>query len=185
MLSPGQSYDLGVTLTAAAGLPAGSRCDVLVEGANVSGIPTTSDVVRLSALVPEGGTSDEPVGRTFTGNDDFDNSQSTLVGVEFTSVPNQLQLGRMLSALPFLWVPNSNQGTISKIDTRTGRELGRYRVCPGRCRTPTRPAPPSTCTATAGSATARSARAVKVGLSKTAATSTATATASSRPRRHQ
>lgn len=130
VLSQGQSYDLGVTLTAAPGAPVGSRCDLLVEGANVSGSPATSDVVRLTALVPETSSGGGPVGRTFTDNDDFDSSQSTLVGVEFTTVPNQLQLGRTLSALPFLWVPNSNQGTISKIDTRTGRELGRYRVCP-------------------------------------------------------
>jgi uncharacterized repeat protein (TIGR01451 family) len=130
VLSPGQSYDLGVSLVSAAGLPAGNRCDVWVTGANISGIPATSDVVRLSGLIPESSSSGEPAGRTFTSDEDFDNSQSTLVGVEFNSVPNQLQLGRTQSALPFLWVPNSNQGTISKVDTRTGRELGRYRVCP-------------------------------------------------------
>lgn len=128
VLSPGQSYDLGVTLTASATAPAGSRCDLLVEGANVTGTPSTADVVRMSALVPSGGGSGTPAWKTFTSNDDFD--QGTLVGVEFSSVANQLQLGQSPVALPFLWVPNSNQGTISKVDTRTGRELGRYRVCP-------------------------------------------------------
>jgi len=31
--------------------------------------------------------------------------------------------------LPFIWVPNNN-GTISKVDTETGKELGRYWVAP-------------------------------------------------------
>jgi streptogramin lyase len=28
----------------------------------------------------------------------------------------------------FIWVPNTNLGTVSKVDTRTGNEVGRYRV---------------------------------------------------------
>jgi streptogramin lyase len=32
-------------------------------------------------------------------------------------------------ALQVIWVSNSAEGTVSKLDTETGRELGRYRVC--------------------------------------------------------
>lgn len=129
VLSPGQAYDLGVTLTAAPEAPAGSRCEVLLEGSNVTGSPATTDVVRLVAVV-ESESSGKPKWRVFTDNEDFDQGTGTLVGVEFTSVANQLQLGETAVTLPFLWVPNSNQGTISKVDTRTGFEVGRYRVCP-------------------------------------------------------
>ncbi|MGC8989971.1 MAG: hypothetical protein ACP5MD_07615, partial [Verrucomicrobiia bacterium] len=31
---------------------------------------------------------------------------------------------------PYIWVPNSNESTVSKLDTRTGRELARYRTGP-------------------------------------------------------
>jgi streptogramin lyase len=66
-------------------------------------------------------------GRTYTVNDDFD--EGTLVGVEHTTVPDQLQLSDELVTLPFIWVPNMN-GTVSKVDTETGDELGRYIVAP-------------------------------------------------------
>lgn len=31
---------------------------------------------------------------------------------------------------PFIWIPNSGEGTMSKLDVRTGKELGRYRTGP-------------------------------------------------------
>ena len=31
----------------------------------------------------------------------------------------------------YIWIANSAEGTVSKIDTRTGDEIGRYRVAPG------------------------------------------------------
>lgn len=34
------------------------------------------------------------------------------------------------NGFPFLWVPNSAEGTISKVDTVTGEEIGRYRTGP-------------------------------------------------------
>lgn len=35
------------------------------------------------------------------------------------------------STFPFIWIANSGEGTISKLDVRTGAELGRYRTGPG------------------------------------------------------
>ncbi|MBU3966209.1 MAG: PEF-CTERM sorting domain-containing protein [Euryarchaeota archaeon] len=66
--------------------------------------------------------------RTYTLDADFD--EGTLVGVEHTSVADQLQLSKTPSALPFIWIPNSNEGTVSKVNTETGQELGRYRTGP-------------------------------------------------------
>lgn len=68
-------------------------------------------------------------GRLYTVNSDF--QEGTLVGVENLTVRDQLQLSKTSTTLPFIWVPNSSEGTISKINTTTGMELGRYRVGPG------------------------------------------------------
>jgi hypothetical protein len=62
--------------------------------------------------------------RTYTVDADFD--EGTLVRVEHETVHDQLQLSNESGALPFIWVPNSNEGTVSKYDTVTGDELGRY-----------------------------------------------------------
>lgn len=66
--------------------------------------------------------------RTYTTNADFD--EGALVGVEHTTVADQLQLSSQQTTLPFIWVPNSPVGSVSKVDTVTGNELGRYYVAP-------------------------------------------------------
>ena len=63
--------------------------------------------------------------RTYTLDADF--AEGTLVGVEYITVPDQLQLTEEAVTLPFIWVPN-NEGTISKVNTETGNETGRYWV---------------------------------------------------------
>ncbi|GAB6168296.1 hypothetical protein JCM1393_07560 [Clostridium carnis] len=68
-----------------------------------------------------------PNEKLYTLNSDFD--EGILNGVEHDTVPNQLQLSKINTSLPFIWVPNNN-GTISKVDTNTGNELGRYIVWP-------------------------------------------------------
>jgi streptogramin lyase len=62
--------------------------------------------------------------KTYTVDADFD--EGTLIGVEHETVHDQLQLSEESGTLPFIWVPNSNEGTVSKYDTVTGYELGRY-----------------------------------------------------------
>ena len=66
--------------------------------------------------------------RTYTTNADFD--EGILYGIEHDTVSHQLQLleGEVTN-LPYIWVPNG-QGTISKVHTITGNELGRYWVSP-------------------------------------------------------
>lgn len=63
-------------------------------------------------------------GRMYTLNKDFE--EGKLVGLETLTVKDQLQLSKSATTLPFIWVPNSNDGSISKVDTVTGNELGRY-----------------------------------------------------------
>jgi hypothetical protein len=81
-------------------------------------------VVSLLAVMPATAIVSS---RIYTVDADFD--EGTLVGVEYETVPNQLQLNNTSTTLPFIWVPNQ-EGTVSKIDTETGDELGRYRISP-------------------------------------------------------
>lgn len=41
---------------------------------------------------------------------------------------NQLQLSQQIGTFPLLWVANAGEDTVSKIDTNTGKEIGRYRT---------------------------------------------------------
>lgn len=62
---------------------------------------------------------------TFNTGADF--SAGLLDGVG--TLETGLQLTSYQQPLPYLWVPNLND-TVSKVDTVTGRELGRYRTVP-------------------------------------------------------
>ncbi|MDP3622795.1 MAG: hypothetical protein Q8R66_02565, partial [Methanobacteriaceae archaeon] len=63
----------------------------------------------------------------YTNDSDFDKGNVT--GLEYNSTNNQLQLSNSSSsANPFIWVPNSNEGTVSKVNTLTGMEVARYKT---------------------------------------------------------
>ncbi len=64
-------------------------------------------------------------------------SETTSLGVEHETVHDQLQLSSTTEILPFIWVPN-NDGTVSRLHTETGNELGRYRVAPHSDSNPSR-----------------------------------------------
>jgi len=67
------------------------------------------------------------ISKTYTLDADFD--EGTLIGVEHDTVHDQLQLSQEVTTLPFIWVPNAT-GSVSKINTETGKEIGRYLVAP-------------------------------------------------------
>ncbi len=76
--------------------------------------------------------------QSYTTDADFDGG--VLVGVEHDSVHDQLQLvpgSGGVTTFPFIWVPN-NEGTVSKVSTETGDELGRYWVAPFSNSSPSR-----------------------------------------------
>lgn len=67
--------------------------------------------------------------REYTLDADFD--EGTMVGVNHDFPNNdQLQLDRIPSTFPFLWVAASGRSTIVKIDTVTGQVLGEYESRP-------------------------------------------------------
>ena len=69
------------------------------------------------------------ISRTYTLNADF--NEGILTNLNHDVIDDQLQINTSDLAdvnYSFIWVPNTNLGTISKVDTRTGNETGRYRV---------------------------------------------------------
>lgn len=65
--------------------------------------------------------------KTYTLDADFD--LGVLFNVNHTAPNNnQLQLNQQIGTFPLLWVANAGEDTVSKIDTNTGKELGRYRT---------------------------------------------------------
>lgn len=73
----------------------------------------------------------------YTSDSDFDNG--TLVNLEHDTVHDQLQLtNKSQSSFSFIWIPNSNEGTVSKVDTITGQEVARYRTGPYNYGSPSR-----------------------------------------------
>lgn len=67
-----------------------------------------------------------PFTKTYTLDADF--NLGTLNGV-VTNV-NQLELSSTPTTWPYAWVANAGEGTLSKIDTATGKELARYYTGP-------------------------------------------------------
>jgi hypothetical protein len=102
----------------------------VIATAGSTGNPNNVDQVACVTAI---GTT--PISRIYTTTADF--QQGRLVGVT-TATPDQLELSDALVTTPFIWVPNSNQGTISKVETRSGREVGRYRVGPQEWCNPSR-----------------------------------------------
>ena len=96
---------------------------------------TLTIVLLLTFAMLTNGANALVTTRIYTLDADFD--EGTLVGVEHETVHDQLQLSREITTLPFIWVPN-NDGSVSKFDTGTGKELGRYLVSAGSDSSPSR-----------------------------------------------
>ncbi|MHB8521793.1 MAG: right-handed parallel beta-helix repeat-containing protein [Limisphaerales bacterium] len=129
----GAATEVRIVVTAATNLTAGASNAFLV-GAVSTADPTKSDTIKIiTTAVTDTAT---PQSGVYTFDADFE--KGVLNGVEFQTVHDQLQLAAESVTLPFIWVPNSNEGTVSKVDTRTGRELGRYRTGPTSSGSPSR-----------------------------------------------
>lgn len=124
-VAPGAATELVVTVTPDATVTGGSACDLLLAAAAV-GEPARNDAIRMVTTARTPSTS--PVDALFTSTADFE--KGWMSGVDAWSTRDQLQLSPGGGVLPYLWVPNSSDNTVSKVDTRTGRELARYRVAP-------------------------------------------------------
>ena len=67
--------------------------------------------------------------RVYTSGAHFDEGE--LLDVNHSYVHDQLQLSKHGTTIfPIIWIANADEGTVSKLDTQTGRELGRYYTGP-------------------------------------------------------
>jgi hypothetical protein len=122
-LDPGAGQELWLEISPGSNVPSGSQQEVV---ATVSSFGNSQARDSIRVVVTAVGLSASPQGGIYTLTSDF--AKGVLGGLEAETVRDQLQLARESVTLPFIWVPNSNEGTVSKIDTRTGRELARYRT---------------------------------------------------------
>ncbi len=73
--------------------------------------------------------SSDSKGESTTSGDATDSGESSSEGGDDTTTggtENCVPAGSKVVEFSYIWIANSSQGTISKIDTTTGQELGRY-----------------------------------------------------------
>ena len=80
----------------------------------------------LMAISFAEGVKASPSMWVYTNNADWEKGVEK--GVNHVEVPDQLQLNKNITMDIFIWIANSAEHTVSKLDTRTGAEVGRYRV---------------------------------------------------------
>ncbi|MFZ5988016.1 MAG: prenyltransferase/squalene oxidase repeat-containing protein [Bacillota bacterium] len=80
----------------------------------------------------------EQISSVYTNDEDFD--KGNMSGVNHSEVNNQLQLNKSAEVFPYIWIANAGEGTLSKLDTRTGKEVARYRTGPNSSTSPSRTA---------------------------------------------
>ena len=119
-LGSGAWQNSGISIEAPAG-------GVVIEFKELAGWVKPANVTA-TVLVSKSTDASGGYGKVYTLNSDFEAGK--IVGLEDQTAKDQLQLSKKSTTLPFIWVPNSDEGTISKINTETGVELGRYRVGP-------------------------------------------------------
>jgi RHS repeat-associated protein len=114
----------------------------LLPFAVIDQTPVSADVAPANSLAPRseqvsllpsllGDSTLNNAGRVdFGSGENFANG--TLFNLNLTDVVDQLRLNKTgnVETFPFIWIANSGEGTMSKFDTTTGQELGRYRTGP-------------------------------------------------------
>lgn len=93
---------------------------------------TSCAVVAMSAGVAVGpATAVTAPGTSWDTQAQLDGPTTTLNNTVTTTVDDgEVRLSDQTQAFPFIWIAQSNRGTIAKIDTVTGQVLGEYRSAP-------------------------------------------------------
>jgi len=122
-LVPSGFWEFRAEVTAGANVP-GNASNILFVTATSLANTNRRDTVKMITSTKI--ATNVPQSRLYTTDADFEDG--TLVGTEYGD--DQITLSDRAVVPPFIWVPNSDVGTVSKVDIRTGREIGRYRTCP-------------------------------------------------------
>ena len=133
VIMPGGSLEMRVMVTAGSGVANGAIQNVIVTAESMNN-PAAIDEVKMTTTVDN--SLRVPGPGFYTSDADFD--KGTLTGLEHETAHNQLMVSPDAQTFPYIWVPNSNEGTVSKVDTRTSRELARYRTGPSSSGSPSR-----------------------------------------------
>jgi hypothetical protein len=64
--------------------------------------------------------------KTYTTTGDF--GVGTLFNTSNTDVADQLQISKIKTTYPVMWIANAGEDTVSKVDTNTGATLAKYRT---------------------------------------------------------
>ena len=117
-------------------------------GGDLADNPSSGDPTSEAGTTPSGGdlgsgslgdggsigpgTTPDPTIKVGRGGTPFDPRDDGSAGVKVDPSGNIVIDPKDFggSALPVIWVANSAEGTVSKLDTRTMKELARYRTCP-------------------------------------------------------
>ncbi|MCB9702991.1 MAG: hypothetical protein H6711_13940 [Myxococcales bacterium] len=121
----------GESMTSGSGGSSGSS-----GGSSSTSAGETSTSGTSAATITDGTTTDDP--GPVCGNgivedgeacDDGDNIDNNACSNACTKVPcDQQEGGNLEDVLSYIWISNSSQATVSKINTKTAIEEGRYRV---------------------------------------------------------
>jgi streptogramin lyase len=125
--------DLRIDVTPVATLATASTQEIVVTAISTDEA-SKEDTVKIIARA--GGVPDVPPGIQFSGATDL--TGTATLGLVSSADGLQLQLSERFSTFPFIWVPNSNEATVSKVDTLTGQEVARYRTSPVVLASPSR-----------------------------------------------
>lgn len=119
----GATASFRVEVTPAAGAPSPLERSLAFTAASTSDL-AIADTVKMTVSVVSNAST--PQKGTYTLDADF--AKGAFLGTRSRS--GKLELTEESVTFPFIWVPNSNEGTVSKVDTRDGREIARYRTVP-------------------------------------------------------
>ena len=122
-LLPGASWEFRAEVTASSAVSPGGSAAISVTATSAAN-PGRTDTVKMVTSTQI--VTNVPQAVQFATDAEFE--LGTQVGTMYSS--SQLTLSTDSVTWPFIWVPNSNEGTVSKVDARTGAEVARYRTCP-------------------------------------------------------
>jgi uncharacterized repeat protein (TIGR01451 family) len=107
---------------------------------NKNGIPKNKPLfillIIIAAFLSFGTVGAADSSQNYTTDLNFD--VGNLNGVEHQTVHDQIQLPSTSDVPEFIWVPNTNEGTVSKVNTKNGAEVACYRTSPVNYACPSR-----------------------------------------------
>lgn len=125
--SEGATDSAGTTATPT-GSSSGPTTDPTTGDATTMGVASTGTSGSSSTTGPVGPICGNGVVEDGEACDDGNAAPLDACSNECTKVPCDQQEGNPGELLSYIWIANSGQGTVSKIETKTGIEVGRYQV---------------------------------------------------------